>query len=296
VNWDYAVVERLDSNDLNIRLIPFNLGQAVMDRNPEQNLVLQPGDVVTIFSRADFGVPAARRSAMVVLENEFRAPGVYQAQPGETLRQLVVRAGGLSPNAYLYGAVFTRESTRQAQQKALEEAISRMEADLQRATASRAQNVLPGDADALARETAAQQGTLQRLRQLRATGRIVFNLPEQPQLSDIPDLPLENGDRLVVPQRPATVSVLGSVYNAGTFIHRGGQRVGDYLRLSGGPLRTADDRAIYIQRADGSLVSRQQSGWLSGGFENLALMPGDSVVVPENFEYVSWTRALRDWS
>jgi len=295
VNWDYAVVERLDS-DLTTRLIPFNLGQAVIDRSPEQNLVLQPGDVVTIFSRADFGVPAARRSAMVVLENEFRAPGVYQAQPGETLRQLVVRAGGLSPNAYLYGAVFTRESTRLSQQKALDEALSRMEADLQRATASRAQNVLPGDADALARETAAQQGTLQRLRQLRATGRIVFNLPEQPQLADIPDLPLENGDRLVVPQRPATVSVLGSVYNAGTFIHRHGQRVGDYVRLAGGPLRTADDRAIYIQRADGSLVSRRQSGWLSGGFENLALMPGDSVVVPENFEYVSWTRTLRDWT
>jgi hypothetical protein len=25
-------------------------------------------------------------------------------------------------------------------------------------------------------------------------------------------------------------------------------------------------------------------------------MPGDAVVVPENFEYVSWTRTLRDWS
>jgi protein involved in polysaccharide export with SLBB domain len=296
VNWEYAVVERLDPSDLTTRLIPFNLGQAVMDRNPQQDLVLQAGDVVTIFSRAEFGVPAARRAAMVVLENEFRTPGVYQAQPGETLRQIVVRAGGLSPNAYLYGAVFTRESTRQAQQKALDEAIARMEVDLQRSTATRAQNVLPGDADALARETAAQQGTLQRLRQLRATGRIVFNLPEQPQLADIPDLPLENGDRLMVPQRPAIVSVLGSVYNAGTFIHRNGQRVGDYVRLAGGPLRTADDRAIYIPRADGSLASRRQSGWLSGGFENLVLMPGDSVVVPENFEYVSWTRTLRDWS
>ena len=296
VNWDYAVVERLDPSDLTTRLIPFNLSQAVMDRNPEQNLVLQAGDVVTIFSRAEFGVPAAKRTAMVVLESEFRTPGVYQAQPGETLRQLVVRAGGLSPSAYLYGAVFTRESTRQAQQKALDEAIARMEVDLQRSTATRAQNVLPGDAAAMERETAAQLGTLQRLRQLRATGRIVFNLPEQPQLADIPDLPLENGDRLMVPQQPAIVSVLGSVYNAGTFLHRNGQRVGDYLRLAGGPLRTADDRAIYIQRADGSLASRRQSGWLSGGFENLTLMPGDSVVVPENFEYVSWTRTLRDWS
>jgi polysaccharide export outer membrane protein len=284
VNWDYAVVERLDPKDLTTRLIPFNLGQAVNDRNPEQDLVLQPGDVITIFSKADFGVPTSARTAMVVLENEFRAPGVYQAQPGETLRQLVVRAGGLSPTAYLFGAVFTRESTRIAQQKALD------------ATAARAQNVLAADAEALSRETAAQQGTLQRLRALRATGRIVFNLPDQPQLSDIPDLPLENGDRLSIPPRPAVVSVLGSVYSPGAFVHRGNQRVGDYLRMAGGPLRTADDRAIYIQRADGSLVSRRQSGWLSGGFENLALMPGDSLVVPENFEYVSWTRTLRDWS
>jgi len=295
INWDYALIERLNPSDLSPTLLPFDLGKAVLERDPAQNLLLQPGDVVTVFSKGDFGVPVARRTNIVVLEDEFRRPGVYKAEPGETLRQLIVRTGGVTPNAYLFGAVLTRESTRIAQQKSLDEAIGRLEADLQRSLANKAQTGLTSDTETLAQQAAAQQGLLARLRALKATGRIILKQPTDAQLQDIPDLPLENGDRLQVPSRPATVSVLGAVYNEGAFVYKPGQRVADYLAQSGGTTRAADTGAVYVLRADGSVISKRQSGWMVGSFDSERLMPGDAIVVPEDFDRVTWTKTLKDW-
>src|SRR5947207_6075857 len=94
INWDYAVVERLNQTDLSTQLLPFNLGKAILDGDPTQNLLLEPGDVVTVFSKTDIGVPQLKQTRLVRLEGEFAHSGVYQAQPGETLRQLVARVGG----------------------------------------------------------------------------------------------------------------------------------------------------------------------------------------------------------
>ena len=295
INWDYALIERLNPADLSPTLLPFDLGKAVLERDPAQNLLLKPGDVVTVFSKGDFGVPLARRTNLVVLEDEFKYPGVYKAEPGETLRQLIVRTGGFSPNAYVFGAVFTRESTRIAQQKSLDDAINRLETDFQRSLANKAQSGLTTDSESLGQQAAAQQSVLARLRGLKASGRIVLKPPTDAQLQDIPDLPLENGDRLQIPSRPSIVSVFGAVYNEGSFVYKPDQRVADYLAQSGGPTRAADTGAAFVLRADGSVISKRQSGWLMGSFDSERLMPGDTIVVPEDFDRVSWTKLLKDW-
>lgn len=59
--------------------------------------------------------------------------------------------------------------------------------------------------------------------------------------------------------------------------------------------RSADPGAIYILRADGSVVSRRQSGWITGSFDSERLMPGDAIVVPEDFDRTTWTKTLKDW-
>ena len=294
INWDYALIERLDPNDFSATLLPFDLGKAVLDRDPSQNLLLKPGDVVTVFSKGDFGVPVARRTNIVVLEDEFKRPGIYRAEPGETLRQLVLRTGGVTPNAYLFGAVLTRESTRVAQQKSLDEAISRLELDAQRSLALTAQTGLT-DPDAVKQQAASQQAVLARLRQLKASGRIILKQSTDSTLADIPDLALENGDRLQIPSRPSTVSVYGAVYNEGSFVYRPDQRANDYLAQAGGVTQFANSGATYILRADGSVVSKGQSGWISGSFESSKLMPGDAIVVPEDFDRTTWTKTLKDW-
>ena len=101
IDWNYAVIERQNATDLTTSLLPFNLGKAVLDKDPSQDLELLSGDVVTIFSQADIRVPSAQQTKFVKLEGEFVGSGVYSVLPGETLRQLLARAGGLSPDAYL---------------------------------------------------------------------------------------------------------------------------------------------------------------------------------------------------
>src|SRR5262245_52786359 len=299
INWDYAVIERLDRSDLSTLLITFNLGRAVIEGDQSNNVPLRPGDVVTVFSKADFQIPISRQTKYVRLEGEFVAPGFYQILPGETLRQLVARVGGLTANAYLFGSEFTRESTREFQQKRLDEAIDFLQRDIQRNLASAAGGAISKEDVEGARVRAeGQQQLVSRLRQLRAAGRIVLELPlPQPQLKDLPELALEDGDRYIVPARPSTVAVIGAVYNQNAFIYRPDQSVSDYLSRAGGPTRDADAGSIYVIRADGAVVSRRQSGgWFSsGGFDGTVLNPGDAVIVPEELEKWRFTKELKDW-
>lgn len=297
INWDYASIERLNPADLTTALIPFNLGKAILENDPQSNLVLQPGDVITIFSKEDIRVPAEKQTRFIRLEGEFSRAGVYQILPGETLRQLVTRVGGLAGNAYLFGAEFTRESTRLQQQRSLDESINRLEVEIQRAGSTRAQNITnPEDVNALKQQTEAQRAMLEKLRQVRATGRIVLATAEDATAQQLPDLPLEDGDRFLVPARPSTIQVVGAVYNSGSYLHRPGRRTPDYLAEAGGPTRDADRSSIYVLRADGSVISARQSGWVFSGLDSKQLMPGDSVVVPEELEKTSFMRNLKDIS
>ena len=298
VNWGYAVIERLNPKDLTTTLVPFNLGKAILEGDPAHNLPLQPGDVVTIFSIDDMQVPIANQTKYVRLQGEFNNSGIYAVEPGETLRQLVSRVGGLSPNAYLFGAEFTRESTRVFQQKQLEEAINRLEREMQRSAISRSKNITSAEeAAGLGPEAAAQQAMIARLRQLKANGRIVLELPsdDAASLADLPDITLEDSDRFIVPSRPSMVSVVGAVYNENAFIFKPGKRLTDYLRQAGGISKYGDTGDVYVLRADGTVLSKRQSGWLMSSFDSGKLMPGDTIVVPEEVDRTTWTKVLKDW-
>lgn len=297
INWDYALVERLNKADLTTALLPFNLGKAIV-KDAENNLLLQPGDIVTIFSKEDIQVPSNKRSVYVRLEGEFKHAGVYKALPGETLRQLVARVGGVTPQAYLFGGELTREATRQMQQKRLDEMIDRLEADVQRSAAQSAASALAKeDVEAAKAQSASQTALIAKMRQIKATGRIVMDLPEQnPQLKDLPDIVLEDGDRLYIPAPASTVSVMGAVYNQNAFLHKRGQSVGDYLGKAGGPTRDGDEDDVYLVRADGIVFSSRQSSSMFSGFGGREAMPGDTIVVPEKLEKYNLTKDLKDWT
>ena len=144
----------------------------------------------------------------------------------------------------------------------------------------------------------AQRVSLDKLRQFRADGRIVLNLhPNDESVADIPDIPLEDGDHFIVPSRPIVVSVVGDVYNQGSFIQKDGKTVSRYLRDAGGPTRAADKGKIFVVLANGAVVSKDAApGFWSGGFESMVLMPGDTVVVPEQLNPGSALRSFKDWS
>jgi protein involved in polysaccharide export with SLBB domain len=297
INWDYAVVERLDMRALEPILIPFNLGKAVLTKDPQHDLPLVPGDVITVFSVDDIRVPKGRKVQLVRLEGEFATPGVYQIHQGETLRDLVLRVGGFTPNAYLYGAEFTRASARADQQRQLDAALARLEAEAEREALTRAQTVITReDTEALQQQARAQRALIDRLRHIKATGRIVLGFERNGVTAkDLPRIPLEDGDVLMVPPVPGTVNVFGSVYNQNAYIYRARSRAGYYLDLAGGPTKDADKGSIYLVRADGTVISQQQKGWF-GSVRNERPMPGDTLFVPESFEKFSFTKELKDWS
>ena len=301
IDWEYAVIERLDPEQLKTSLISFDLGKLVLDHDASQDLQLQPGDSITIFSEGDIRVPLAQQTKYVTLEGEFVHAGVYSAQPGETLRDLVRRAGGLTTKAYLYGADFTRDSTRILQQQRIDEYARVMAIQSDRGTQALAivGNTAGGGSDVAASRIAAQELSA-RLSQIRATGRVVLQFqPNSSNSNDIPSISLENGDRFVVPSEPATVNVVGAVYDQNSFLYAPGRSVSRYLRLAGGSDRDADAHHSFVIRADGSVVGRSsmknQGAW-SKSFDDLRLYPGDTLVVPEKTLRPTAVRNFMDWS
>ncbi len=297
IDWGYAVVERQSKENLTTSLLPFNLGRLVLEGDASQNLELLPGDVVTIFSKADIRVPQAQQTRFVRLEGEFVSSGVYSVLPGETLQQLVKRAGGITSEAFLYGSEFTRESTRRVQQQRLNEYVDQIALQASTtASANASRSINPQDSAAVAAAQQQNQNIVNSLRQARSTGRIVLGLsPDSTSITQLPDLPLEDGDRFIVPRFPLTVSVDGAVYNQNSFVYDPRLRVGDYIRLAGGANRDADTGRAYVIRAGGSVISRQYSSSLRGNrFDSLHVNQGDTIVVPLNLDKGKTMRLIVD--
>jgi protein involved in polysaccharide export with SLBB domain len=301
IDWSYAVVERVDKETLTTKLMPFDLGALVLHHDKSADVELEPGDAITIFSDADIRVPRAQQTKYVRLEGEFVHSGVYSVKPGETLRELVSRAGGLTPQAYLYGSQFSRESTRREQQQRLDEYVSALSYQIEISASNKASSVVSAqEAATEGASVASQRELVNRLRQLRATGRIVLHIePFESDLSSLPEIPLEDGDRFIVPPMPSTVGIVGAVYDPNAFLYLAHKRAGEYLKTAGGPNRNADKKQTFIIRADGSVVSRQyleRTLWSGDGFESQVIYPGDTIVVPQQLNKTTFLRGLTDWS
>ena len=295
LNWDYATVERLNP-DLSTQVIAFNLGRAILQNDEASNIALAPGDVVTVYSQKDIRVPVARQTRLVSIEGEINAPGIYQLQPGETLRGLIQRAGGFTGQAYVYGLEFSREETRTRQRENLSAAISRLEnlsaIQTARDAANRRDDTSTQTAAAVS--NAATQAQLARLSRLQPNGRIALELtPESQTLDALPDLPLEHGDRIVVPPRPGFVTVAGAVVNNNAFVWKPGRTAGDYLRLAGAD-EAADTSNMFVLRADGTVnhATERRGFFGRNDLESQPMQPGDALIVPNQLDFETWGRAF----
>jgi protein involved in polysaccharide export with SLBB domain len=300
IDWNYAVIERLDPQTLKTSLLPFDLGKLVLNHDASQDFPLQPGDVITVFSQADIRVPLEEQTKYVSLEGEFAHAGTYSVQPGETLRDLIRRAGGFTRRAYLYGSEFDRESTRILQQQRIDEYVRLAALDAARGTLALTTSAASsaGTVANTSASTAAEQQLLARLKQIRATGRIVLDFPSNAaNIDEVPEISLENLDHFTVPPRPATVNIVGAVYDQNSFIYQSGSSAGHYLRIAGGPNRDADSRHSFVIRADGSVVSHGAvKGPWGNSFKDLKLNPGDTIVVPDRSIRPTALRGFLDWT
>jgi protein involved in polysaccharide export with SLBB domain len=296
INWDYAIIQRVNPQDLTSKLLWMSPRKAILERDEESNLELLPGDIVTIFSQRDISVPQADRSQYVIVEGEVMRPGVYKLEINETLRSVLQRAGGLTPNAYVYGSLLTRESARVDQQRSLDELASTMEVQIRQSAVTAAASSNPGD---IAQMMAAQEAIITQLRNTRASGRVALPVkPKDKNLTDFPNMVMEDSDRLGIPHTPSTVSVVGDVYNPGSFIFEPRNTTGAYLEIAGKGKPQSDMRHAFVLRANGVVVAANNVNGLFTGtkFERIRLYPGDQIVVPYKLPTGAFVRGLRDWT
>jgi protein involved in polysaccharide export with SLBB domain len=300
VNWDYAVIERINRKDQSVSLVPFNLSHVLADAKDPDNQLLEPGDVVTVFSVNDIRVPISKRRVMVRIEGEVMQPGIYQVKPGETLNAMLQKAGGLSQDAYLFGSALYREEVRKSQVENLQKLVRRLESESGAQLAQLSQSMgASSDANlAQARIAAAQMAqkqSIERVKSLRPEGRVALGLePEQyNSVKNLPEIRLQNGDKFIVPPRPDFVYVYGAINTESAMVYKPGQSVRDYLKVSG--LNSAADKnGVILMRADGSAQTHDGS-WFGGSALSASVMPGDSIVVPDKVDMeATWSTVVRN--
>ena len=300
INWNYAQIIRRNPVNLKSEAITFNLGGAVLEGRPQDNLRLEPGDKIGIFSVAEVPVPAESRTQMVTLSGEVAVPGRYQLRAGETLPDLIRRAGGVTANAYVFGAAVVRDSVRQQQQDNLDRTVKKMQDQVQSQASVIAQSATDAEkAAATQAQLAAQKELLSRIQGLKATGRIALDLdPEKPVL---PSIVLQGGDIVVMPQRPSFVGVVGEVYAETALVHRPGTTMGEYIQKAG-LTRDADADNILLIRADGTVESNSArfTSLMGNSLNGKKLMPGDTIYVPSLVDrrtaYSLFVQGAKDWT
>jgi protein involved in polysaccharide export with SLBB domain len=250
---------------------------------------LQEYDLLVIRQIPDWG-----EKIQVTLAGEVRFQGAYTARKGERLSSVISRAGGFKKDAYIKAAQFTRVSTQKSQQEAIDKLIEDLELEV--AQKSQAGAVLDKeDIEANKELLNARRALIAQLRKAKAKGRVVIRLADVDRLKGASaDILLEDGDRLEVPKKTNVVNVVGRVYNpTGVVYDPANDRLGYYLKLVGGPTASADSDHIFMVRADGSVVTRDnvEGGFLQRGLLSARVEPGDSIVVPEK---LIQTRLMKD--
>ncbi|NIZ07477.1 SLBB domain-containing protein [Pseudoalteromonas sp. HF66] len=279
---EQAEITRIMNGDASkVKHIKFNLQAAMLDSNGE-NIALRSKDSINIFS-----IPNWQENVKVQLRGEVKFPGVYTIRRGETLSNLLERAGGFSEFAAPNAAIFTREAIRKQEQKQL----AKLSEDLRRDIASKS---FENSVSSSTLSYDEMNKLLNDLANVEAIGRLVIDLPLI--VEDKQKLVLQDGDALYVPSKRDSISVIGEVNYATSHLFKQGISVDEYIDLSGGLKERAADERIYIIKANGSVKIPSSGSWFAVNDTN-TLEAGDTIVVPMNSDYMDnltlWSTATQ---
>ncbi|HGY9589829.1 SLBB domain-containing protein [Vibrio harveyi] len=234
--------------------------------------------------------PNVKLQSTVTLQGEVRFPGTYTVRQGETLGELLERAGGLTEFAHPQGAIFTREALRLQEQKLLNEYAADMRAETAKKTFRADSNMgsVISDPDKTLK-------FVEEASRSKALGRMVVQLNRILKDERSADFMLEDGDFLFVPTFRNTVSIMGEVQVPITYLLDNKLDVDDYLNKAGGAKKQADEDRIFVVRADGSVYKPTSGYWFGNNHEELKA--GDTIVVPIDTDYrdalSTWTAATQ---
>ena len=230
-------------------------------------------------------IPLWQRKESITLTGEILHPGTYTILPGETLMDVLYRAGGLTPHAYPEGAVFSREDLRQLEAERLEDLKSQIEAEI---VADSIQGSLANNTAVKADETGK---VLENIDRVQALGRMVIDLPAIMEKPAIFDFQLEDGDALEVPRYKPSVTVVGEVQYPTSHFYDKKLSLSDYVGRSGGTKTNADKARIYIVKSNGRVMLPEKSAWFR--LKTQSIEPGDTIVVPLDTDKVD---SIEKWS
>lgn len=221
-------------------------------------------------------VPDWRPDDLVTVSGELRFPGEYRIAPGETLGDLVRRAGGLTQDSFPEGAVFTRARVAEREERETERFIQELRRNAAASTLTR---------EAATTDFEGLQTLVDSLRDAPARGRMVVDVPRVALGDDGADIVLQDGDEIHVPPRTRTVTVVGEVQHPGTFRFQDQFSVDDYLALSAGTTRRADEVRMYVLHANGEISPLGGRNWWRFDLRDSGIRPGDTIIVPIDTSY-----------
>ena len=252
---------------------------AAMSGDAKNDVPLRDGDVLTIRQLprwTDIG-------ASITVRGEVLHPGTYGIEPGERLSSVLARSGGLDSEAYVYGAVLMRREVRDLEMKAHMELVQRVKAE--QVTLKALPDTTADEKNAKLTAIGQTEATLTQLQANAPIGRVVIRI--SPDLKSwqntAADVQVRDGDVLFVPKKAGYVMVNGQVFNPTAITYRPGHSAKWYLSQAGGETELADKKAVFVIRADGSVIAAKNNndGWWGGDPMSATLRAGDSVVVPE---------------
>ena len=232
-------------------------GKILADKVSRVDLISSDASGIRLNDRYSINVPSLINeveTGIVTLNGEVSRPGEYIIARDETLHDLITRAGGLTDVAYPFGAVFTRESLKESQR----ESNAILAEQLEQAVLQVAQS----DTSDAGEQVKAVLGYAQRLRQQDVTGRLSVNV----SLADVSaPVYLQSGDVLMIPKRPAHVSVIGSVQMDTVASYSADKRFSAYLASAGGTNRLADIKRAYILLPNGESIEANEESIIPSG-------------------------------
>ncbi len=251
------------------------------DENFSSSFKLYPYDHLQIKK-----VPYWSENLTVTLSGEVVFPGTYQILRGETLANLIDRAGGLTDRSYAEGTVFTRQHIKQKESLQKEQFINRLENLIAYENLEKSS----GDDGALEQSRA----LLSRLRSIPSIGRLIIDLNAQINNTADTQITLLDGDVLYVPEIPQEVIVSGEVQFPSSHLADSSLQLKDYIERSGGFTERSNEDLIAVVKSNGMVIQQKEGNkWFSSTKQFGNVSAGDMIVVPVRIELPSrWLENL----
>ena len=295
--------------------------KALVHTDSTDNIVLKPLDRISVQSRGDTLI----EPEMVFIKGQVSRPGPYALKHrGEKLSSLIERAGGLTSDAFADGAVFMRrtehlttdkqlETAENVQEEMFRQATLDLRADLLRSgakldSAGAVKSDISGDTvaqqiitsgsistgEAVAKSsTAAETSSFGGIEmRSRLTDRQMLRIPVplgevlKGKARDFEDIALLDGDQIMIPVMPKTVSVLGAVVNPTTILYNNNRDARYYITRAGGFTAHSDHRRTVVIKANGEVMPMRQVRKIGRG-DIVLVPPRPRLVKPDKIKEFS---------